>query len=130
MSKLWALAWRNLARNRRRNLATAMAITFGFTGIVLIAGYRSRVDSYMQVSSVYLQHVGHVSIYQKDGLDKFAVKPAKYGLTPAHQEVIAQVLTGDPRVDYFGRHLAGTGLAGNGCKSHPFIGVGMDIVLD
>jgi putative ABC transport system permease protein len=122
----WRLAARNLRRNRRRNVATGLAIAFGFAGLAVLAGYISRVDSFLRTTSVYLQHSGHVVVYHADGLDKAIAKPARYSLTPEEQAAIRKAAANDPRIDLVTGYLKGMGLVSNGCRSVPFIAIGMD----
>jgi putative ABC transport system permease protein len=126
MKDAWRLALRNLARNRRRNLATGVAIAFGFAGMMLLGGYAIRIESFLRTNAVYLQHVGHLAIYKEGGLEKAATKPSKYGLDAAEQARVAEVLAAEPAVELTARYLRGVGLAGNGCKSVPFTALGVE----
>ena len=130
MKSGWRLAGRNLRRNRRRNLTTGVAIALGYAGLVLLAGYASRVERYIGTATVYLGYLGHVAIYAEDGLQMRLVKPKQYSLDADAQAVIARVLDADGEVAFWGRTLDGTGLAGNGCKSVPFVAHGVERELD
>jgi putative ABC transport system permease protein len=127
MSHGWRFAWRSLARNRRRNLATALAIALGYAGLVLMGGYASRIERFLRTSAVYLQHTGHVVVYRAQGLERVWVKPSQYSLPPDLQQVIVSALAADPRVEFTGRYLRGQGLAGNGCRTSPFLATGLDV---
>ncbi len=126
MTRAWHVAWRSLGRNRRRNLATALAIALGYAGLVLIGGYVVRIERFLRTNAVYLAPSGHVAIYREGGLTRAAARPSRYSLTPAQQAVISTVLDGDPRVEFSGRYLRGQGLAGNGCRTLPFVATGME----
>ena len=63
--KAWSLALRNLRRNRRRNVATAVAVALGYAGLVLFGGYISRIETFIRTTTVYLDHGGHVAIYRE-----------------------------------------------------------------
>lgn len=126
MTRAWHVAWRSLGRNRRRNLATALAIMLGFAGLVLIGGYVLRIERFLRTNSVYLGPSGHVVVYREGGLERAASRPSRYSLTPAHQAAIAETLRADPRVEFIGRYLRGQGLAGNGCRTLPFVATGME----
>ncbi|MBI4818886.1 MAG: ABC transporter permease [Deltaproteobacteria bacterium] len=130
MNGAWRIAARNLARSRRRNLATGLAVAFGYAALLIVGGYVIRVDSYLRTSSVYLGHLGHVGVFKKDGLEQFLIKPSKYALTESDQELIRAELEHDPAVDMFGASLLGSGLVGNGCKTMPFVGYGVDLELE
>ncbi len=126
MNHSWRLALKNLRRNRRRNLATAVSIALGFCGLVLIGGYAVRVERFLRTNTVYLQQTGHLSIYKEGGLERGTAQPAKYALSADEQQRIATVLAAQPEVEFFGRHLVGMGLAGNGCKTLPFAALGVE----
>jgi putative ABC transport system permease protein len=126
----WRLAVRNLARNRRRNLATAMAVALGYAALIVLAGYVVRVERYLRTSTVYLQHRGHVALFMKGGLERHLVRPKAYSVSAADQAAIAEVLAGDGDVEFWGRSLVGMGLAGNGCTTVPFIATGVEPEID
>ncbi|MCC7074571.1 MAG: ABC transporter permease [Deltaproteobacteria bacterium] len=126
MNHAWQLALKNLRRNRRRNVATAVSIALGFGGLVLIGGYAVRVERFLRTNTVYLQQTGHLSIYKEGGLERGTAQPATYALSAEEQQVIATVLSARPEVEFFGRHLVGMGLAGNGCTTLPFAALGVE----
>lgn len=130
MTRAWHVAWRSLGRNRRRNLATAIAITLGYAGLVLIGAYVVRVERFLRTNSVYLGPSGHVVVYREGGLERASSRPSRYSLTRAHQEAIGEALTADPRVEFFGRYLRGQGLAGNGCRTVPFVATGVEPAVE
>jgi putative ABC transport system permease protein len=123
----WRIAVRNLGRNRRRNLATGLAIALGYAAVVMLGGYANWVDGMVRTNSVYLQHVGHLSIYKPRGLQRAVAKPSGYAFTAQEQRAVAALLSADPRVEFSGRYLRASGLAGNGCKSVPFIASGVEL---
>jgi len=126
----WRIAARNLARNRRRNVSTALAIAVGYAALVVLGGYATRIEGLLRTSSVYLQHVGHVGIHREGGLERAAAKPSAYSFPDAEQRTIASVLAADPRVEFFGRFLQGGGLVGNGCRSWPFRALGVELDVE
>lgn len=123
----WRIAIRNLGRNRRRNLSTGLAIALGYAAVVLLGGYATHIEALLRTTSVYLQHQGHVAVFKPGGLQRAAAKPSGYSFTAEEQRTIAAALEGDPRVELSGRYLRSGGLAGNGCKSVPFLGTGVDL---
>lgn len=126
MTSTWTLALRNLARNRRRTLTSGIALAVGVAGMALLGGYVSRVESFLRTSAVYLQNTGHVVIYKTGGLEHAAARPRKYNLTPAELRAIHTALAELPEVELGVDYLTGVGLLGNGCKSVPFLGLGVD----
>ncbi len=126
MERAWAVAARNLRRNRRRNLATALAIAFGFAGLVVIGGYGNRVEQFLRTNAVYLQHSGHVTVFLENGLHKASAEPERFQLNPVAQQKILTWAAHDRRVEFAARYLRGVGLAGNGCGTHPTRLLGME----
>lgn len=130
MSGGWSLAFRNLGRNRRRNAATAFAVGLGYAGLVLLCGYVLRWERVLSSRAIYLQHAGSVSVYKKGGLENHAVFPDRYGIDPAERAAIGRALAQWDDVEYVGAYLKGMGLIGNGCRSLPFFGTGIDPELE
>jgi hypothetical protein len=126
MTGAWRIAARNVLRNRRRSVATGLAIALGHAVLVVLGGYAARVEGLLRTATVYLQRVGHLAVYRPGGLERAAAKPAVYSFTPDEQRGIAAVLAADTRVELFGRYLVGGGLVGNGCDSRPFRAVGVE----
>ncbi len=125
--KLWVMAWRNLRLHRRRSLITGGAITFGFTGVLLLGGYMLRMEDYLSTRGIYLSHVGHLSIYKKDGLDRHLTDPENYNLSQQDQENIINTVKSLSRpVALVARYLRGQGLVTNGCNSYPFFLTAVD----
>ncbi len=114
------LGLRSVYQHRRRNLASACAIALGYIALLMVFGYGTRVSRFYELSTIYLQQSGHVSIFKKDGLRKRLVKPAKYALTAEDQRLIGAILSRDPSVDFSAGYLMGSGLVGNGCHSFLF----------
>ncbi len=119
MQRGWKIAWRNLRRNRRRNLATVAAIAIGYAGLVVLGGYANRLEHLLRTSAVYLQHSGHVSVWAEGGFDKASAEPEAFQLDSKAQSKILAWATQDPRVEFATPYLVGVGLAGNSCASHP-----------
>ncbi len=59
-----SLAVRNLLRNRRRSLATLLAISIGSTSILLFGGYSTNINYTMHTE--YVQTGGHLQIQHRD----------------------------------------------------------------
>lgn len=122
----WKIAFKNLLRNRRRSLATGIAVVSGFIGMTLLGAYVYRVEKILRVNTVYVSHVGHISIFKKDSLENFYVRPRKYILTKEDQEHVAQMLIPwKNEVELTTGNLIGVGLLSNGNKSAPFNAIGI-----
>jgi len=130
MIRFIRLSLRNLARNKKRNLATGSAIALGFAGILMLGGYSYRAENFLRVHTVYVAHTGHLAIFAPEGLRKFQDKPKRHSLSPDDQREIERVLTAESNVEFFEPQLRGSGLVGNGCASFPFLAQGVDPALD
>lgn len=126
MKSLWVYALRNLKRSPRRTIASVLTLVFGYAGLVLLGGYILRMQGYLEVNSVYLNHAGHVGIYKKEGIDRGFSDPKRFALDADTQTKILGVLNADPRVEFTAPVLRGMGLASDGCRSAPFIATGFD----
>jgi putative ABC transport system permease protein len=127
---LATLAWRNLQRNTRRNLATGLAIAAGFTAFMLAAGYAYRVQRVLSSYTVYALHVGHIGIYKKGALEMFSIKPKDYAMSADDQKIVTDILKDMDNIEMSGRYLTGQGLIGNGCKTFPFMASGVDLTIE
>ena len=126
----WSMAWRNLARNRRRNIATGVAIGLGFAAFLAIGGYISQVKNRLRVYTIFGTRVGHLTVYKHDGLERFSTKPNPYSLDAHDLQVIRATAESMPDVELHGPQLLGMGLVGNGCRSVPFLAAGIEPELD
>ncbi|MBX3041548.1 MAG: FtsX-like permease family protein [Bdellovibrionaceae bacterium] len=124
----WSFAFRNLFRNARRSVATGIAILVGFLGLVLLGGFIFRVENTLQAQAIYLKYKGHLSIFRKEGLEKFATDPSRFQLLPVDVEKIQGVLKDhQDEIDWTGSTLSGVGLLSNGLKSTPYSLLAVDV---
>ena len=72
------LALRNLLRNRRRSLATVLAMAIGSTSILLFGGYSKNINYTMHTA--YVQNGGHLQIQHRDFYLYGSGNPTAYGI--------------------------------------------------
>jgi putative ABC transport system permease protein len=131
MTTRLALAFKNLGRNRRRNLATASAIILGYAGLILLSGFVTRIEKFFRATSVYLNHIGSISIHKPEGVEKHLLKPAKYSLSAEEQQKARQILERlFPQNEGIAASLHGFTLVGNGCKTWPVRVSGIETALE
>ncbi len=130
MSGPWHMAVRNLARNKRRNFATGFAIALGFAALLALGGYIYRTQNYLRVYTIYSTRIGHITIYKKDGLEKYSIKPKIYSLDENDLKGVAAQLATVDNVEMATPQLLGAGLIGNGCRTLPFLATGIDPSID
>lgn len=70
------MAWRNILRNRRRSLATILALTIGTTAILLFGGFIASI--FYGLQSNLFSEKGHIHIYSKGYMDYGAIEPENY----------------------------------------------------
>ncbi|MDR3452198.1 MAG: FtsX-like permease family protein [Rhodoferax sp.] len=82
------LAVRNLLRNRRRSLATLLAMAIGSTSILLFGGFSANINYMMQTHHV--QTSGHLQIQHRDFYLYGSGNPTAYGITD-YARIIADI---------------------------------------
>jgi putative ABC transport system permease protein len=87
-----SLALRNLLRNRRRSLATLLAMVLGLVAILLFGGYRSNILYGMQTG--FVQYSGHLQVQHRGWFDDGGDNPAAHGI--ADHARIAEAIRHDP----------------------------------
>lgn len=87
-----ALALRNLLRNRRRSVATLLAVAIGAVAILLFGGYRSNIKYTLQTS--YVRAGGHLQIQHADFFLFGSGNPTAFGI--AGYEKLLAALGRDP----------------------------------
>lgn len=90
--KTLSIALRNLLRNRRRSVATLLAMIIGMNAILLFGGFSSNVIFAMQTG--YVQRSGHFQIQAKDYFLYGSGDPAAYGI--ADYRRIVDLVRNDP----------------------------------
>ncbi|WP_269584466.1 ABC transporter permease [Roseibium sp. Sym1] len=124
---IWTIAFRNLVKNARRSIMTALAIGVGGLAALLFGGFVTSIWFGVQTSMI--QQQGHLQIYRNGYLEYGAANPEDY--TIGDWPEIADLLLADvvirdsvevitPRIDLAG--VAGNAVTGN---SKTFIGQGV-----
>lgn len=78
---LHQVAARNLLRNRRRSIATALTIAIGVTALLLFGGFRADLIKLMLTG--YVRSMGHVIVQHEDFLEYGSGNPAQYSIADA-----------------------------------------------
>jgi putative ABC transport system permease protein len=90
--KTLALALRNLLRNRRRSLATVLAMVIGSVSILMFGGYVQNIVYGLQTG--YVRGGGHLELQHRDYFLYGSGDPAAYGI--ADYVRVMQVIQNDP----------------------------------
>jgi putative ABC transport system permease protein len=83
-----SLAVRNLLRNRRRSLATLLAMAIGSTSILLFGGYSANINYTMHTE--YVQSGGHLQIQHRDFYLYGSGNPTAYAIAD-YTKIIADI---------------------------------------
>ena len=78
---LHQVAARNLLRNRRRSIATALTIAIGVTALLLFGGFRA--DLIKMMLTGYVRTMGHVVVQHQDFFEYGSGNPAQYSIPDA-----------------------------------------------
>ena len=124
---IWKIALRNIVKNARRSLTTALAIGVGGLAALLFGGFVTSIWFGVQTSMI--QEQGNLQIYRNGFLEFGAANPEDYTIQSwnevaarlAEDPILAEQLTMiTPRIDLAG--VAGNAATGN---SKTFIGTGI-----
>ncbi len=118
----FALAWRNLVRQKRRSFLMIAVVTFGFAAFALAGGFIAQ--SFEGLREGTIKSVGDLQIVDRRAVGKAEEATLEYGLPDARR---ARALAGaDPDVAAVLPRIDFVGLMTTGAKSVPFLGVGVD----
>ena len=118
----FALAWRNLLRQRRRTILMGSVVALGFAAFALAGGFIAQ--SFAGLKEGTIQSVGQLQVVDRRAVSGTEEKTLEFGLHDgarargivARDPAVAAVI---PRIDF-------VGLGTNGARSVPFLGVGVD----
>jgi putative ABC transport system permease protein len=124
--KLFAMAARGLARNRRRSLTTMLAIALGFAAIALFAGYTLNVYRGLSLQAVHGEMLGHLTLSRQGMSREGKLNPERYLLSGNDIATISELVRDEPGVRLVTPRLALSGIIANGRASTIFVAEGLD----
>ena len=118
----FAFAWRNLVRQRRRSALMISVVTLGFAAVALAGGFIAQ--SFDALKEGTIRTVGHLQVVDRRAVGKAEEATLEFAIPDAQRAraIVARdadVAAVQPRIDF-------VGLATNGAKSVPFLGIGVD----
>jgi putative ABC transport system permease protein len=119
------IAFRNLVKNRRRSVMTAMAIALCFAALNLFGGFMEYMYRGNRDVAIYVRAQGHLTVFKEGFLEKGPLDPTKYLLTLEEMEAIEEICRKNPHVTLVMPQLIMTGLISNGKVSSIFIAQGL-----
>jgi putative ABC transport system permease protein len=117
------IAWRNVARNRRRSLITGGIVAFGFVSFALAGGFMAQSFDGLRHNAIR-SGLGHIQFADPRAFDRSEEKTLEFGIRNAATAM--QALRTDPAVEVVLPRLEFFGLVSAGGTSIPFAGVGVD----
>ncbi len=123
--KLCRLALRGLSRNRRRTIATLLAIAVGFASISLFAGYTRNVYRGLAHQAIHAGMLGHLSLWKRGSASEGKLDPGRFLFTGEEVGKISKILNADPDVEFSAPRLSLSGLISNGRASTIFVADGI-----
>lgn len=118
----FALAWRNLVRQKRRTFLMGAVVAFGFAAFALAGGFVAQ--SFEGLKEGTIRSVGHLQVVDRRALAGNEEATLEFGLKDAGRaRAIAARM---PGVDAVLPRIEFVGLATNGTKSVPYLGLGVD----
>jgi putative ABC transport system permease protein len=117
-----ALAWRNLVRQKRRSFLMIAVVGFGFAAFALAGGFIAQTFEALREGTI--RSVGDLQIVDRRAVGKAEEATLEFGIQDARRA--RGIATGDPAVQAVLPRVDFVGLATNGTKSVPFLGVGVD----
>ena len=123
---MWSMAFRNLYRDRRRTLATVVAVGAGLFAVLMFLGYIRFVESSLASIVIYRDANAHVQVYRTDGPEQLAATPAEYSLNRTDQALIHRLVAEQPHFVRASDQLVGVGVVQADAESSVFLARGID----
>jgi putative ABC transport system permease protein len=119
---VFALALRNLRRQRRRTLLMGTVVAFGFASFALAGGFIAQTFEALKEGTI--RTVGQLQIVNRLAVTRTEERTLEFGLRDAARA--RAIVARDSGVDAVIPRIDFVGLATNGARSVPFLGVGVD----
>lgn len=124
------IAWikiglRNLVKNRRRTVITALAIALGFAAVNLFGGFAEYMHTGNRMAAIYGRSLGHLVVLKKYPPDSERSSSSRPLLTAEEIETVEAVCAEYPEIDLVTPQLMIRGLLSNGKVSTVFLAQGV-----
>lgn len=127
---MWSIALRNLVRDRRRTLTSAVAVGAGLLAALLFLAYVRFIESSLANVVIYSDTNAHVQVYRKDGPQNLAADPARFSLSAADQLLVGEAAKSVAGYQRASPQLVGVGVLQHGSHSTVFLARGVDLDFD
>lgn len=122
----FTLAARGLSRNRRRALATGLAIAFGFAAIALFAGYIHNIYRGLSLQAIHGELLGHLTVSKRGMAREGKLDPERYLMNADETARITALIQAEPGVVLVTPRLTLSGMVSNGRASTIFVAEGLE----
>jgi len=127
---MWSMALRNLYRDRRRSITTAIAVGAGLLAVLLFLAYVRFIESSLAGVVIYSDTNGHIQVYRKEGPKNLAAYPAHFSLNQDDQALVKRVAQSIAGFKQASEQMVGVGVVQNGDHSAVFLARGVDPDFD
>lgn len=119
------MAFRNLARNKRRSLLTLCAVALGYAAVNVFGGFTAYMFENLRDSFIHAQGNGHLQVYKKGYLTKGTTDPARYFFTGDEFRKLRETGGKDDRIELVAGRMQLTGFVDYDGTSTIFVGTAM-----
>lgn len=119
------IALRNIIKNARRSLITALAIALGFAAVNLFSGFTEYMYTGNREIAIFANAQGHLTIFKKGFLENSQLNYARYLLTAEEINTVEKICREISGLILVTPQLNISGLITNGKISTVFIGQGI-----
>ncbi len=117
-----SLAWRNLVRQKRRTLLMGSVVAFGFAAFALAGGFIAQ--SFDGLKEGTIRSIGHLQVVDRRAVTRNEEATLEFGLKNAPRA--RAIASRDAAVEAVLPRIEFVGLATDGAKSVPYLGLGVD----
>jgi putative ABC transport system permease protein len=116
----WRLAFRNLVRNKRRSISTAIGLTIAFVGISQLFGYLYHTEIGVRAFEVYVNYKGQIQIYRKGGGGNVEIDPNRFQIAESTVSEVQKILKNySSEIEFIATLQSTEALLSNGTVSVP-----------
>lgn len=127
--KWFALAWRNVLRNKRRTLLTVLVFTVGTVAVLSATGFVTASFHGLREATIAGQ-LGHIQIGAHGQFDGFEQSPMDTGLSEQQAQAVSRVLENMPGVRFSMKRVMFEGLISVGERTLAVVGSGVEPELE
>jgi ABC-type lipoprotein release transport system permease subunit len=122
----WRIGWRNLGRNRRRTLLTALGLAVGYTSVVVLTGLTNGIidDMVENATSVI---TGQIAVQAPDYLPERSIYETIGGRDGVDLAPLLAALSNDPAVAAAAPRVYAGGLVSSGASTAGTLLLGIDV---